>query len=412
MAHSNWRWRRNDRGGGVVRENEVRPLVRRRERNFNRRNRRAPGWRLAALAAVSAMLLLPQASSARLTLVDPPSVRYTIDGIDGTNGWYRGNTGGNYVVVHWIVTGEVTSTPGCEPAIQIPGPNTGTTRTCTAIGPGGTTTVTTKVIRIDATPPSVAAAASRGPDANGWYNHAVPIRFSGADATSGIAGCSSPTYAGPDNSNAVVSGTCTDVAGNTGGASLQLAYDATPPRLKKLRLKHANHGVILKWQVSPDTQRVVVTRAPGKKRGTTATVYRGKAHSFRDKRLKVGVKYRYRVSAIDAAANKATRVVRITATGALFSPAPGATVKGSPRLTWAAVRGATYYNVLIVRNGTIFSAWPKGTSLKLPRSWVYHGQGYRLHRGVYRWYVWPGFGTRSANNYGKMIGRSSFFFAG
>ncbi|MET0259602.1 MAG: hypothetical protein ABW227_00780, partial [Gaiellaceae bacterium] len=62
--------------------------------------------------------------------------------------------------------------------------------------------------------------------------------------------------------------------------------------------------------------------------------------------------------------------------------------------------------------GRIFSAWPKGTSLKLPRSWLYHGKRFRLHRGVYRWYVWPGLGTRSANKYGGMIGRSSFFFAG
>jgi hypothetical protein len=229
---------------------------------------------------------------------------------------------------------------------------------------------------------------------------------------SGVAGCTAATYAGPDNAKAVVGGTCTDRAGNAASGSLQLAYDGTPPQLKKLRLKNADHGVILKWQVSADTQRVVITRAPGKKRGTSASVYDGKAKSFRDKGLKVGVKYRYTVRAYDAAANAATRTVRITATGALFSPAPGARVKGAPKLTWAPVRGASYYNVQLVRGGTIFSAWPKGTSLRLPRSWVYHGHRYRLHRGVYRWYVWPGFGTLAANHYGRMIGRSSFFFAG
>jgi hypothetical protein len=396
-----------------VRENEIRPSVRRRERTFNRRTSRGPGWRLATLAAVSAVVLLPQTSSARVTLVDPPTVRYTIAGIDGSNGWYRGNTGGNYVVVHWIVTGEVTSTPGCEPAIQIPGPNPGTTKTCTAIGPGGTTEITTKVIRIDATPPSVAARASRGPDANGWYNHAVGIAFSGSDGMSGIAGCSAKTYAGPDSSRAVVPGTCTDRAGNSAGGSFALAYDSTPPQLKKLRAKHGDQAAIFKWQVSPDTQRVVITRTPGrKKRGASSTVYTGKASSFRDKGLHVGTHYRYTVSVFDAAANKVSRTVRMTGTGKLFAPAPGASVKRAPRLEWAAVRGATYYNVQIVRNGRIFSAWPKGTSLKLPRSWLYHGKRFRLHRGVYRWYVWPGLGTRSANKYGGMIGRSSFFFAG
>jgi hypothetical protein len=346
--------------------------------------------------------------------VTPPDVSYTIDGIEGTNGWYRGNTHGNYVVVRWVVTGDYNNTVGCSPAIQIPGPDAGTTRTCTAYGLNGEiVSKTTRVIRIDATPPSVTAKASRSPDSNGWYNHAVGIAFSGSDGMSGVAGCSAKTYAGPDSSRAVVPGTCTDLAGNSADGSFALEYDSTPPRLKKLRAKHGDHAVIFKWQVSADTQRVVVTRAPGrKKRGLSSTVYSGKASSFQDKGLHVGMHYRYTVSVFDAAANKVSRTVRMTGTGRLFAPSPGASVKGAPRLEWAAVRGASYYNVQIVRNGTIFSAWPKGTSFKLPRSWIYHGKRFRLHRGVYRWYVWPGLGARSANKYGRMVGRSSFLFAG
>jgi hypothetical protein len=398
-----------------VRDIEVRPLMRRRER-FPRWGGRGPVGRPALLAVVSAVVLLPHAASAQ-GLIDttPPVITVSIDGIAGTNDWFRGSSRGNFVVVHWTVVdpeSPLISTTGCDPAIRINGPNGGTTRTCSATSDGGTDTRTTRLIKIDASPPAVTASASRSPDANGWYNHAVPVAFRGTDGMSGIAGCSAATYAGPDNSQAVVRGTCTDRAGNAASGSLQLAYDATPPQLKKLRLKHANHGVILKWQVSPDTQRVEVTRAPGAKRGTSATVYGGKAKSFRDKGLKVGVKYRYTVSAIDAAANKVTRNVRITATGALFTPAPGASVKGAPKLTWARVRGASYYNVQLVRGGRIFSAWPHGTSLRLPRSWVYHGHHYRLHRGVYRWYVWPGFGTQAASHYGRLVGRSSFFFAG
>lgn len=395
-----------------MRDIEVRPSVRRRER-FPTWRGCGPAGRLLALAVVSAVLLLPQTSQARVTLVPAPVVTYTIDGIDGTNGWYRGSTHGNLVILHWSVTGQVTKTVGCEPAIPIPGPNVGTTRTCTAYGVSGDIVgVTTRAIRIDATPPAVSAKASRNPDANGWYNHAVPVGFYGSDAASGLASCSAKTYAGPDTAKAVVPGTCTDRAGNVGSGSLQLAYDATPPQLKKLRVKHAANGAIFKWQVSPDTQRVVVTRAPGKKRGTSSTVYGGTAKSFRDKGLKVGTHYRYTVSAYDVAGNKAGRTVSVTATGALFAPAPGERVNGAPRLEWAPVRGASYYNVLLIRSGTIFSAWPHGTSLRLPRSWIYHGQRYRLHRGVYRWYVWPGFGTLAASRYGRLIGKSSFFFAG
>jgi hypothetical protein len=42
---------------------------------------------------------------------------------------------------------------------------------------------------------------------------------------------------------------------------------------------------------------------------------------------------------------------------------------------------------------------------------VYKGHRYRLHRGVYKWFVWPGFGTLAANRYGHALGRSSFLFA-
>jgi hypothetical protein len=285
---------------------------------------------------------------------------------------------------------------------------------CRATWNGGTDELSkSRLIKVDKTPPAVTAKASRGPDSNGWYNHAVGVAFYGSDATSGVAGCSAKAYAGPDNAHAVVSGTCGDRAGNTAGGSMALAYDATPPKLKKLRAKHGDHAVILKWQVSPDTQRVEVTRTPGKKRrGLSSTVYAGKASSFRDKGLHVGMHYRYTVTIFDAAANKVGRTVHVTGTGALIAPVPGARITGAPRLRWAPVRGASYYNVQIVRGGRIFSAWPRVASMKLPRSWVYHGKRHRLHRGVYRWYVWPGFGTQSANRYGKLLGRSSFFFAG
>lgn len=345
-------------------------------------------------------------------LAAPPVVTYTIDGIEGANNWYRGSSGGNYVVVHWTVTGSITSTTGCEYAIQIPGPNKGTTRTCSATGPGGQTIITTRVIKIDATAPAVHAAADRAPDSNGWFNHAVRVAFGGSDATSGVASCSTSTYAGPDNAKAIVPGTCTDRAGNVGRASFPLAYDATPPQLKKLRLKNAKRAVVLRWQTSSDTQRVEVARAPGERRGSTALVYNGSAKAFRDKGLQVGVKYRYTISAFDAAANKVSRTIGITATGALLAPVPGARVTGHPRLVWTPARGASYYNVQLVRGGRIFSAWPTRTSMRLPRSWTYHGHRYHLHAGVYRWYVWPGFGKLAASRYGQLVGRSSFLFAG
>jgi hypothetical protein len=56
----------------------------------------------------------------------------------------------------------------------------------------------------------------------------------------------------------------------------------------------------------------------------------------------------------------------------------------------------------------VLSAWPKGTSYKLSRTWRFGGKTYRLAAGNYRWYVWPGLAKRSAKKYGPMVGESSF----
>src|SRR5204863_9303957 len=136
----------------------------------------------------------------------------------------------------WSVSLDATSTSSnCLPAMTIPGDTAGTTRTCSAQNADGITTVVTGNIRIDATPPSVTASASRGPDFHGWFNHPVTIGWSGTDAVSGIAGCSSVTYQGPDNGAATVNGGCTDIAGNSTIRPVPLAYDATPPVLRKVR---------------------------------------------------------------------------------------------------------------------------------------------------------------------------------
>jgi hypothetical protein len=77
-------------------------------------------------------------------------------------------------------------------------------------------------------------------------------------------------------------------------------------------------------------------------------------------------------------------------------------------LRWTSVPNATYYNVQVFRGGKILSEWPKGVSLRLARSWQFGGHRYRLQRGTYRWYVWPGFGPRAASSYGAKIGSGTF----
>ena len=101
-------------------------------------------------------------------------------------------------------------------SVTISSDTSGTPVSCTASDGNGSVTTTVNVRR-DASPPSVSAAPDRGPDANGWYNHGVTVRFSGSDGISGISSCSSDSsYSGPDKADASVSGTCTNGAGLTG----------------------------------------------------------------------------------------------------------------------------------------------------------------------------------------------------
>jgi hypothetical protein len=108
----------------------------------------------------------------------------------------------------------------------------GTGVSCTASDPQGSVT-STVIVRRDASPPAVGATAERSPDNDGWYNRPVSVSISGDDATSGIASCSGGgTYSGPDHVDTSVSGSCVDNAGNRGGASYPLKYDATPPTVE------------------------------------------------------------------------------------------------------------------------------------------------------------------------------------
>ena len=47
----------------------------------------------------------------------------------------------------------------------------------------------------------------------------------------------------------------------------------------------------------------------------------------------------------------------------------------------------------------------------MPRQWTFDGREHHLEPGLYRWYVWPGFGERAKSDYGKLIGSNFFVMA-
>jgi hypothetical protein len=359
----------------------------------------------AAAVALAFFLIFVTTASA-----SGPTISYSITGITGNNGWYRGSANGDYVVVHWSVQG-ADSTTGCEQAVMVPGPTAGTTKTCTATSvANGTTTTTTSPLKIDATPPTgVTAKLSRGPDYHGWYNHPVTIGWGGTDATSGIAGCSSLTYGGPANGAATVNGGCIDKAGNTAVSTAHLAYDATPPVLSEVSERSTATADKLVWSSSSASDRVVVLRAVRGRKGQT-TVFDGSAGKFNDSKIHAGAEYLYTVQSIDEAGN-ASNVVSIAGLPKVLTLQKTPFVPRaaqSPILRWRRVSGAAYYNVQLYRGSKrIYAAWPRMPQAGLPPTWKWSGHRFRLTPGRYHWYVWAGFGPRTLARY-HFVGSARF----
>jgi len=348
---------------------------------------------------------------------EPPVLTYECSPAPaGCTGWYRGS-----VTVKWdwdsirAVYSAGDCLPNPDPWVTFSADTPGVETWCEVKDPDFPNDRTRRsvVLHIDKTAPSVAAVTSRPPDYGGWFNHPVSVSFKGSDATSGVASCSDSTYAGPDAADAVVSGSCQDVAGNVGTGSLALNYDSTPPPPPSVDAMPGNRRATVTWTTSADSSSEVVRFSRNQ---PPAVIYQGTGDAVTDRSLRNGRRYRYVVTRIDQAGNRAADAASIVPTASrLLLPVAGQRIKltgagtSLPRLVWKPVRKASYYNVQVVRRGRkILSVWPEGPERRLERRWTYRGTDYRLTAGRYCWHVWPGYGKRSQRQYGKRLGTSCF----
>jgi hypothetical protein len=262
-------------------------------------------------------------------------------------------------------------------------------------------------LHIDRTAPTISGPGlGRPPDSGDWFNHPVAFNFTGQDATSGLESCTGGTYGGPDGIGVSVSGSCRDVAGNVNTGSFAINYDATPPPNPDVNVLPGARRVRLTWESSQYLTEVVrVSNASAQ-----TLLYRGAGERFVDKRLRNGHRYRYVVTLIDQAGNRsADKTSAVPTNSPLLMPADGAHLNHPPELVWKRVKRADYYNAqLHFRNRKVLTRWPKTNRLQLHKRWRSLGSRHRLHRGLYCWYVWPGYGPRRLQKYGKVLDRSCF----
>jgi hypothetical protein len=355
--------------------------------------------RLAAALVVATSLAFAPSAQAETVVANcdtPPTQR------DGCNRWYT--VASVSLSWQWDAGGSVVS--GCSTgALSAEGRFE---RSCRVDWSGGTSITKNVWVGIDRTPPQLLGLQpDRPPDFNGWYKRPVGFNFQAADATSGVASCSTASYGGPDGAGIPIGGTCHDVAGNVGAGSFPINYDATPPAEPVVTAVPRNHRVTLTWPTQPNTVAVVTRVNPS---GGQTPVFFGVAGEFTDRKLRNGRRYRYVVRLVDQAGNQATGKASGVPTGSpLLSPIRGARLRGAPLLVWKPVRRARYYNVQLVRNGSkILSRWPGVAKLQLHRTWRFAGSPRSLIPGRYCWRVWPGVGKRSRQRYGELLGTSCF----
>jgi hypothetical protein len=222
--------------------------------------------------------------------------------------------------------------------------------------------------------------------------------------------------------------TARDQAGNTAsGQAAVIVYppgspppptppivDRTPPPdVTALTAKAGPAKVTLSWSKpsGDDFDHVVITRAEALVGAVPTQIYDGSGTSLVDRGVRNGVQYRYVVVSVDRSGNTSAgvAVVAVPKRLLLVAPLDGARVAKPPLLRWIAINGADYYNVQLFRGTTkILTIWPLKNKFVLRRTWKFSGRKITLTPGTYHWYVWPGFGARTAVRYGNMLGSSSF----
>ena len=184
------------------------------------------GRMLLALIAALAAAAGSHAAAATAVAQAPRADFTCTPGPADCSGWRTGD-----VQLRWFFPPTAEATRDCDWRTVTA---EGVTELSCGILSAGTWAYATATVRIDRTPPQVTGATPvRPPDGEGgWFNRPVDIVFSGTDATSGIAGCTTLTYSGPEAASTSVAGTCRDQAGHVSEAlPFSLRYDATPPEV-------------------------------------------------------------------------------------------------------------------------------------------------------------------------------------
>ena len=108
----------------------------------------------------------------------------------------------------------------------------------------------TVTVKIDGSTPTISHTLSPLPNGKGWNNSNVTVKFSCADAVSGIASCTPDQVVADEGEGQVVTGTAKDNAGNMASDPATVNLDKTSPTIKGSADRDANGNGWYKADVS------------------------------------------------------------------------------------------------------------------------------------------------------------------
>lgn len=134
--------------------------------------------------------------------------------------------------IHYAIGGgPFTVVPGATATVAFTTQGTFSLRYYAIDNAGNVEGTHTLTIQIDLTPPTISASQLPLPNSAGWNNTNVTVKFACGDDFSGVASCPAPVVVSTEAANQVISGTVTDLAGNSTSTSITINLDKTPPVL-------------------------------------------------------------------------------------------------------------------------------------------------------------------------------------
>jgi hypothetical protein len=161
--------------------------------------------------------------------------------------------------IQWSLAGAQlgsSTVPGNTTAVIISTEGTTTLSYFGTDNAGNIESARTLTVMLDKTPPSITGMRTPAANANGWNNSPVTVSFQCSDSLSGLAAGSppTPTVLSGEGAGQSVTGTCTDVAGNSATSTVSgINIDKTPPVIT------ASASPVTLWP--PNGKLVIVTES-------------------------------------------------------------------------------------------------------------------------------------------------------